>query len=85
MANQAGVSKKTIYDIHFGRQKRTAQQAAPPQISQRFVARKLDGTDNFWCVWDTASDALAFGGALTYLTEGVAITRARELCTSHGA
>jgi hypothetical protein len=85
MAKQAGVSKKTIYDLHFGRHQQDRQVAALP-IAKRFEARKQDGTgtDEFWCVWDTHSNAHAFGGSLTYLTQAVAIERAEELSASYG-
>jgi hypothetical protein len=78
MARQAGVTKQTIYDAHFG-----LQVAAPaPMVAatvRRFEARRQMGTDEFWCVWDTEADAQAFGGSLTYLTEDDALARAEAL------
>lgn len=84
MANQAGVTKRTIYDVHFERQ-RPAQQVVPVlNVARRFEARKQGetGSDEFWCVWDTLSDTQAFGGALTYLTQADAMARAEELCAN---
>jgi hypothetical protein len=73
MAAQAGVTKKTIYEIHFGLQQpvQAVQAVQATSVAKRFEARRQDGTgaDEFWCVWDKDADAQAFGGGLTYLTE----------------
>lgn len=78
MANQAGVTKKQIYDIHFGRGQVAPEATA---VAKRFEARKQ--VDEYWCVWDTKTNAHAFGGSLTYLTQADAIARAEQLCNSH--
>ena len=77
MANQAGVSKKTIYDIHFGRVS-AEEKVEIVAVPKRFEARRQADTE-FWCVWDTQIDALAFNGTLMYLTEADAIARADHL------
>ncbi len=86
MAHQAGVSKKRIYEVHFGIQEQAQQQAAPlasPE-KKRFEARKQaeTGSQEFWCVWDTQTNRHAFGGSLTYMTQEDAIARAAALCES---
>jgi hypothetical protein len=83
MARQAGVTKKRIYEIHFG----LREQAQPATASaKRFEARKQPGTgaQEFWCVWDTLTNNRAFGGQLTYMNEADAVARATELSTSEG-
>jgi hypothetical protein len=84
MAKQAGVSKKKIYDIHFGRES-VSRPIKAAVSTKRFEARRQDGVgiEEFWCVWDTLANAQAFGGALTYLSEAEAIARAEELSASH--
>jgi hypothetical protein len=85
MAAQAGVNRKKIYDIHFGRETIKPATRALAVVVKRFEARKQDATssDEFWCVWDTLANAQAFSGSLTYLTEAEAIARAEELSASH--
>jgi predicted RNA binding protein YcfA (HicA-like mRNA interferase family) len=82
MAHQAGVTKKVIYDVHFGRHtpQEQVQKAAASNV-RRFEARKQAhaSNDEFWCVWDIQQDTEAFGGQLTYLTEADATTRAEAL------
>ena len=84
MAHQAGVTKKRIYEVHFGIPQALPSAPAAPFVSKRFEARKQDGTgtEDYWCVWDTVTNALAFGGSLTYLTQADAIARASELCAN---
>ena len=86
MAKQAGVTKKKIYDMHFGRDDE-AKQKAEASVAKRFEARKQDGTgsDEHWCVWDNHTGTKAFGGSLAYLTQTDAIARAEDLCKSHGS
>jgi hypothetical protein len=60
MAKQAGVTKKKIYEIHFRR-----QAELKPEVvggTKRFDARKQEGTDEHWCVWDTETNAQALAG-----------------------
>ena len=83
MANQAGVTKKTIYDIHFGRTS-TENTTINTNAPKKFEARKQEGAeaDEFWCVWDTKINALAISGAWTYLSQADAIAKAEELRSS---
>jgi hypothetical protein len=81
MAKQAGVTKKRIYEIHFGYEEEEQKSELSP-VPKRFEAKRQDGTD-FWCVWDTQANASAFGGAFNYLTEEDAIAQAARLCLSH--
>lgn len=72
MAKQAGVTKQEIYDIHFGRYQ---EEEATAASSTRFEARAHVVVDSvqYWCVWDTQIDAMAHSGALSYLTEDIAV------------
>jgi predicted ATPase len=38
--------------------------------------------EKYWCVWDSQSNALAFGGSLMYMTQTDAVARAEQLCRS---
>jgi hypothetical protein len=85
MARQAGVTKKRIYEVHFGLQEQAHPHAATVS-TKRFEARKQlgAGAQEFWCVWDTLTNNHAFGGQLTYMTEADAVARATELSASEG-
>jgi hypothetical protein len=85
MANQAGVTKKQIYDVHFGHVAAAQQQATV--VTKRFEAHKQDktGIEEYWCVWDTQSNVPAFGGSLRYMTETDAVAKAEQLCNSASA
>jgi hypothetical protein len=78
MAKQAGVTKRQIYDVYFGRYQDPETAAVP---STRFEARShvvIAGVQ-YWCVWDTHLDVLAHSGSLTYLAEDVAMERAATM------
>lgn len=90
MAHQAGVTKKIIYDIHFGRRTganhgqelaprhKETEVASPTNPAVRYEARKQDASE-FWCVWDTHGDCGAFRGQYSYLTYEIAVERAGAL------
>jgi hypothetical protein len=89
MASQAGVTKKIIYDIHFGRRtgakhgqelttsNNNVEATGTIAAVARYEARRQDA--EFWCVWDTRDDCQAFKGQYCYLTYEIALDHAVTL------
>jgi len=83
MASQAGVTRKIIYDIHFGRRTganhgqeltnpNNEVEAASVAAAPRYEVRKHEDCE-FWCVWDVRENCPAFSGQYTYLEYGSAV------------